>query len=354
MRFTADLLKTSAPGLARLATEALLVRLDAPDRFGANAHAVWREHLASRIEELRLAIGRGQPGLFTDQVGWTRATLTSRGFPESDLQLSLKCLRDVLHDELPAEAAPPALQCLDATLDGWDRLPAIEASTLSADTPNGKLAARFVLALLEGDRRRAGELVTAAIRAGDLSARDAILEVCLPAERELGRMWQLDEITVAEEHFISATVSALIPRIVALAPPTQECGKTVLAATLEGDPHDIGMQAVSALYEMDGWRLVSLGSGLPVDDLVWSVDAFEADLVLLSAALVRHVDAVVTAVASLRARPGVEGGAARAIPVLVGGPAFAWHPDLWRETGANAFAASGHEAVSVGRQLVGL
>ncbi|MHC4846427.1 MAG: cobalamin B12-binding domain-containing protein [Planctomycetota bacterium] len=347
-------MKTSTPGLARLAAESLLSRLDAPERFGADAQSIWRDHLASRIEDLSLAIGRGQPGLFTDQTGWTRATLASRGFPEADLRQSLQCLRDVLHDELPADAAAPALRCLDDTLAGWDALPGVDASTLSADTPNGKLAARFVLALLEGDRRRACDLVTDAIRAGEVSTRDAILEVCLPAERELGRMWQLDEITVAEEHFISSTVVSLVARIVALAPPVAELGKTVVAATLENDAHDIGMQAVCALYEMDGWRLVSLGSGLPVDDLVWSVDAFGADLVLLSAALVRHVDALGAAVARVRARPGADGAAARAVPVLVGGPAFAWNQDLWKETGADAFAADARSAVSVGRELVGL
>ena len=86
-------------------------------------------------------------------------------------------------------------------------------------------------------------------------------------------MWQLDEITIAEEHFVSNTVVALIARIVALAPPAAENGRTVVAATLEGDPHDIGMQAVCALFEMDGWRLVPLGSGLPVDDLVREMEA---------------------------------------------------------------------------------
>ena len=44
----------------------------------------------------------------------------------------------------------------------------------------------------------------------------------------------------------------------------------------------------------------------------------------------------------------------KAIKILVGGLAFVETPDLWERVGADGYAPSAHEAVEVGRRLLGL
>jgi len=351
--FTSEILATSAVGLARLAADRVLPLLETPDRYGADPRPLWCDHLAGRIGDLSLAVADDRPDLFADQVGWAKVAFASRGVPAEDLRTSLRCLRDVLVDELPGEVSAASVPIVDGALRRWESLGASEPSALSGDTDAGRLAAGYVGALLEGDRRRACGLVLDAVRNGRLFARDAILEVCLPAERELGRMWHMDELTVAEEHFVSSTTVTLMSQLLAFAPDPEPNGRTVVSACLEGDDHDIGLRAVTDLYELDGWRAVFLGGALPLEDLVWAVKAFDADLVLLSATLAAQVRPVREAVARLRFR-GPEDEASNGVRILVGGPAFAGKPDLWSEVGADATATSAREAVSVGRRLVGL
>ena len=74
----------------------------------------------------------------------------------------------MLAGELPEPLAPAALRCLDAALAAYDQQPPGPATELSHDTVHGRLAAEFLLAALEGDRRRAAELVLA--RAGRATA----------------------------------------------------------------------------------------------------------------------------------------------------------------------------------------
>ncbi|MHC5212455.1 MAG: cobalamin B12-binding domain-containing protein [Planctomycetota bacterium] len=246
-----EILSVTAPGLARLAAERTVERIAGSDRYGPQPVDVWREHLVGRLEDLALVLSVKSGGQFAQQVGWARVTFASRGLPDADLRTSVECLREVLATELPEEAARPASDCLDDTLARWDTLGAPEPSALCVDDEAGRLAAGYVLALLEGDRQQACDLVLHAVREGRLTARDAVLAVCLPAQKELGRMWHLDEITVAEEHFVSATTVRLLSQIMALAPRVPRVGRTLVAATVVGNEHDIGLRAVCDLFEME-------------------------------------------------------------------------------------------------------
>lgn len=70
-------------------------------------------------------------------------------------------------------------------------------------------------ALLGGYRRAAGQLVFDAAERGE-PVCELYLHVFQPALREIGRLWQLNKIGVAQEHFCNAAtqivMSQLVPR----------------------------------------------------------------------------------------------------------------------------------------------
>jgi len=348
--FAAEILRTSAKGLASLASDRLLTQLADSSTYGDDPRSMWREHLAGRLADLSLALGDEWPAQFQRQVGWAKVAFAKRGAPESDLELSLRCLKDVIESELPQEIATPAATLLSSTIDSFDTLGEAEPSAVSTGSAVGELATRYMVALLEGDRRQACDLVLDTVRRGDLAVREAIVQICLPVQRELGRMWHVGDITIAEEHFVSATTVRLLSQLLALETPRESNGKTVLAATLDGDEHDIGLRAVSDLFELDGWRTVFLGRGLPVQDVVWAANAFKADLVMLSATLPSHVRPVRDVIARL----AFEAGDKPSVPVIVGGPVFMENPELGAEIGAAGTSLSARDAVADAARLLGL
>ncbi|MCB9898486.1 MAG: cobalamin B12-binding domain-containing protein [Planctomycetes bacterium] len=347
-RFAAEILSASSSGLARLAAERVVPALANPAAYGSDAFQSWRQHLAGRLADLSLALAENRGEWFAEQVGWAKVAFRSRGAPESDLLLSLRALRDVLASELPSGVGEASVTCLDDVITRFDRLGTSETPGLSTESGAGRLASQYVLALLEGDRRRACDLVLDAVRAGDITPQDAIVHVGLSAQRELGRMWHLDEVTIAEEHFVSATTVRLMEQVLGLATCAPSNGKTVLAAALDNDVHDIGLRAVTDLFELDGWRVIFLGAQMPVEDLLWASDAFKPDLVVLSATLGTHVRSVAEAIAQLRLRR------ADPPPVLVGGTAFLSEREAEDLVGADAVVMSAGEALPVARRLVGL
>jgi len=347
--FLARLLQQGGRALAAYAANELLEsRPEAKAGFGADPFSGWRNWLGGRLDELAAAVAAEQPGLFVAQVQWAKAVMAARGFSAEHLRAGLEALRSVLAGELPEEVRPLAADYLDRALEAFDQQPAELSARLLPDTPQRRLASQYLLALLEGDRRRASRLILEAADRGE-AVPELYLDVLLPAQEELGRMWLLGEINVAEEHFASATTKTVMAQLMPRATFRPGNGKTVLAAAVAGNQHDIGLQAVADFFEMDGWRTIQLGANVPIADLAQAVDFFEVDLLGLSASQSTQLEAVKETIEAVRA---AERG--RRVKVLVGGLAFAGTDGLPGRLGADGYAAHPAEAVGLGRRLVGI
>jgi MerR family transcriptional regulator, light-induced transcriptional regulator len=152
--FTAQLLKTGASGLAALATERLMQeRPTLAQRYAPNAKIKWRDNISARIGYLAAAVTTGKAEVFMHHTGWDKVAHASRGGAEAcaDLEASMHALRQTLSAELPAHASGPALTMLDRAIEHLVRAPTELASSLKAGTTTGRLAAEYLIAVLEGD-----------------------------------------------------------------------------------------------------------------------------------------------------------------------------------------------------------
>jgi len=345
----AKILKTGARALAGYAAGEMPPR----DPGAAEATAPlpfdgWHNVLTARIEELAVAISKGRPELFVEQVRWTRAALQARGISPGLLQARLEVLRRILVEQIPAELAPLATAYIDDALAKFDGEPAGLMSRLTAETPEQQLAAKYLVAILEGDRREASRLILNAAAEGR-SVCDLYLRVLQPAQEELGRMWSLDEINVAEEHFATTTTRWVMTQLHARAVCGHSNGKTLVAASVAGNQHDLGIQMVADLFEMDGWRVIQLGSNVPAKDLAQAVEFYQADLVALSISLAAQLPDLEGVISAVRTS-----GRGAAVKILVGGCGIEGIAARFKLAGVDGFASNAVEAVSQGNALVGL
>jgi methanogenic corrinoid protein MtbC1 len=341
--------RESAGALAAYAAHDLLgARPAAAAAYEPRPAAGWRGFLAKRLADLAAAAAAEAPALFVAQVGWARAGFAARGVPTDHLRAALDYLGQVLDRELPAAARPVAREYLSLAQDALERRTDEAEPGLAPDSPQGRLALAYVLALLEGDGRRAAGLLLDAARDG-WTVRDLYLEVLIPALRETGRMWLVGEICVAEEHFITATTASLVHRLLAAAPTAEPNGKTAVVAAVAGNRHDLAAQMLANLLEMEGWRVIRLGADVPVADVAMAVREFDADGLLLSASLATHMEALARTVRAVR-----DGAAGTGVKILVGGAAFGPAPTLADRLGADAYAAGIDEATAAAARLVGL
>lgn len=176
-----------------------------------------------------------------------------------------------------------------------------------------------------------------------MSVRCVYLEVLQPSLREVGRLWQANEMTVAEEHLATAITQMVMARIYSeTAGVTSLNGRTFIAACAAGERHEVGLRMVADLVESAGWDSLYLGATVPADDLVRLVGERAPDVLMLSASIAPHVPELRTTIQAVRATT-----ADRAPYILVGGRPFIDDADMAHRIGADASVRDAAEAVDL-------
>ena len=311
------------------------------ERFGAAGRTRCLEDANFHLQYLSHAIRLSTPALFTSYTQWAREMLESRHIAWRDLQRNLERLREEVALELSADEATIVRDYIDAALSAE---PVKTASFLGA-TSREPLARTYLTALLRTQRRAAAEIINAAVRDG-LSIRDLYLDVLQPAQREVGRLWQNNEISVAQEHYCTASTQWLMAQFYPQILATPRNGRTVVVACVGDELHEIGARMVADFFEMDGWDSVYVGANTPTKALVDLVCSERPNLVALGITMTYHLRTAATVIESLRSD-----SRCTAVKVIAGGYVFRHHHDLWRSLGVDGFADDAAQAVALGNEL---
>jgi methanogenic corrinoid protein MtbC1 len=331
---------------AAAAAELLENNAQMRERFGTSALDLWTQHLNQRVLELSAALAAGQVNLFVSRVTWSRTAMVARKVETSDLEASLNSLRAGIQPFLTGAAQQAAGKCIDSALATIAHTGAeTETSLLDAGLMAERVALRYIQAVVAGNAIPGMAIVLDAVDDG-LSVPDAILKILLPAQREVGRLWHMNEISVAEEHMVTMTTQRLMAVLASRARRAPDRGRTAIAAAVAGNIHEIGIRAIAYLLEFAGWRTIYLGPDVPKADIPAAIDCFEADVVLLSLALSSQLPALQRTIEEIRA---IQGDAVR---IMVGGNGLNGAPELWKELGADGYAETAEAALVVADELV--
>ena len=339
-RFAASLLRASCTGFA---ARAVAMTFEDPQVQGAAEFEAWQAHFRTLVMELAAAVEDGGPDHFAARVAWVREAFEARGLSTEILRVGLDNLDSVLGEALPTEAHGALGDALDSARREFEERG--DAAT-EPSAPDG-LVAEYLGCIDRGNGRDAIERVLAAVDEGRVSVRDAFERVLMPAMRYVGALWHRDKMSIAGEHFATQTTGRLLEALMARADVAATNGRSVLLSMAEGDAHDIGLRIVAAFFELDGWRVICLGSNVPSGELPSAIEMFDVDLVVIGATLNTHREAVARAVRQIRS-------AGRTVKVLVGGGAFQVGGQNGNAIDADGVVASVEQAVESGRRLVGL
>lgn len=293
-----------------------------------------------RLRYLAEAMGVERVRLFLDHIAWLKVAQTARNLPIAFLDGNLSSLAMELEASLPEGAAGLPVAYLAQARAHLQTCPSVLPSILEQEAPHIDLVRKYLLAVLETRADDAVKLILDSFESG-LSAADIYEHVIRPAQLEIGRMWQMAEIHVAEEHIASRVAERVIGALYEREPRAARHGKRIICATAGGELHDLGIRVVAQHLEWAGWDTVLLGASMPAHDLLLALGDFEADVIAISASSALQVSAVAGLLHVIR-----EQSDKPEVPVLVGGTPFAVVPDLWEVVGADAGATSARDAVA--------
>jgi MerR family transcriptional regulator, light-induced transcriptional regulator len=201
--------------------------------------------------------------------------------------------------------------------------------------------ADYLDAVRRGDRRRAMDVVVEAKAAGaDLA--QLYLDVFQPALRQIGQLWEQNDLTVAEEHLATAITQSIMARLYTEAPLPSESGRKLVAACAEYERHEIGLRMLCDFMDMEGWTTTFLGASVPTNSLARMVCENKPDVLAMSASLAPHIPQIRNTIRAVKDACGE-----RPPIVLVGGRVFHQTPELAYAIGADLTARDAREAVTL-------
>jgi methanogenic corrinoid protein MtbC1 len=209
------------------------------------------------------------------------------------------------------------------------------------------LQARYLAAQLSGDRREALRLLVDEGLLRGIALQDIHLKVIQPAQYEIGRLWQENRISVAQEHLATAISQLALSHLYRHLPRDPSNGKIVMVSCVEGELHEVGARMASDFLEMAGFDVRFLGANVPTSHLLHMLREQPPDLLALSVTMTYHLPALRTALDQVRAIfPHLR--------IAVGGLAFSWTPGLENDLNVSFHGRDARELVAAACRTLGV
>jgi MerR family transcriptional regulator, light-induced transcriptional regulator len=297
-------------------------------RYGDRGRQFCTADACFHMEFLAGAIEAGSPEAFADYARWMTRMLGARGIGAHTLDENFAQLEKHLAVELLPEDRGSVLSflalgreaCTKTIEPAPDKLPLGGGLDLTRQV--------FLSAILGGQRQAALNIVEEALRAGH-SHVDIYVNVFTEALHRVGELWELNKISVAQEHIATAitqyTIAAIYPRLI---PAAVQRGSMVVTG-VAGELHQIGANLVADAMEANGWTVRFLGTNLPHSSVLATIEEISADMLCISTTIVANLPSVVDLVRTVRSKLNE-----RAPKIVLGGAAYRVATQFAREIGA--------------------
>ncbi len=222
----------------------------------------------------------------------------------------------------------------------FDSLPSVAPVTNLSDHVED-----FVALLVEQEADVAVRYVDT-LRSEGTPLASLYLDLLTPAARRLGEMWEEDRLSFADVTIgVCRMHQVLLEYSRCFDAPEGPEVKTPSAfiAPVPGEQHTFGLFMVMEFLRRDGWTCFSATPANKREFLKYAV-AQRFDMIGLSVSADRNLEDARRLIGELKRN-------SRAV-IVVGGRCFLEHPELVDETGADAMAKDGRDAVRIAKRLV--
>ncbi|MGI9862280.1 corrinoid protein [Moorella naiadis] len=211
---------------------------------------------------------------------------------------------------------------------------------------NDVLLEKLRVAVASGDREGAAGAAQDALASG-MDPVDIFENYLVPVMDEVGEKFGRLEIFLPDL-MMAADVAKAVKQVIepaikgrAISGDERAC---IVIGTVMGDVHDIGKNMVSLLLEVNGFRVVDLGTNVPVFDFIKAAEKEQAQIIAMSSLLTTSMPYMAELIKALE-----ETGKRQNWKVVVGGGPVS--PGWADSIGADGYGKDAREAIEICRRL---
>ena len=305
---------------------------DLLDKYGETGRIRSMEDVNFHLSYLAAAMKVSSLSLFLKYVEWLVIFFKSIQFPVAHVARNFQIIRQVLRKELPFDKTIP-LEFLDQGEAKLSQFIPIPDSYIKTGGSYTDLAGQYLNYILLKQRDNARQLILNRVESGT-EIRELYFNIFEPVQKEIGILWQLGKITVADEHYATAVTQLIISELYnyIFQGKNRKKGKFA-AACMQGELHEIGLRMITDLCEIDGWDTYYLGTNTPAQSIVKFIESSRIDILGLSVSLTPNLIHLEELINMVRNNPDLSH-----VKIIVGGFPFSIEPDLFKKVGADGSA----------------
>jgi methanogenic corrinoid protein MtbC1 len=160
---------------------------------------------------------------------------------------------------------------------------------------------------------------------------DIYVHVFAESLHRVGELWELNKISVAQEHMATSITQYAVAMIYQRLVPATEHRGSMIVTGVSGELHQIGANLVADAMEAHGWTVRFLGTNLPHSSVLATVEESSADVLCISTTIVANLPSVLELVEIVRGKLDK-----RAPKIVLGGAAYLLTRRFAQEVGATA------------------
>jgi MerR family transcriptional regulator, light-induced transcriptional regulator len=337
-------LKLTLPAI--ILADQFAIRPDMERSYSEHQKDNFQKDIAWILSFLAESVRAGEPVLFEEFTSWLKTFLTSVRVPMKDVAESI----DLLRNRINSACSPEENKMINQIIDKAKTILLSEQMKLSIpamENDLSRLAQNYLENLLLGNRSQALLLILDEVRAGK-PIKDIYMEVFQPVQYEIGRLWQTNKISVAQEHFCTGATQLAMSQLYPYLFTGEKKLRKMVTTCVSGELHEIGARMVTDFFEMHGWDTYYLGANMPVGGIMSFISNIKPQLLAVSATMTFHISAVEEMIKLIRSSPDIDPG----LKIIVGGYPFRVAGNLWENLGADGFAVNAMDAVGLADKIL--
>lgn len=336
-------LKSTLPAI--ILADHFVMRPDMAKKYTEHQKFNFQKDVAWILSFLSEAVWAKQPVLFEEFVSWLKTFLTSVKVPMKDVAESMELIKKRINAVCTAGENeiinPILLKAVEILLTEDEKI-----SLPAMDNHLSAMAQTYLDYLLKGDRNNALSLVLDEVKTG-VPVKEMYLQIFQPVQYEIGRLWQTNKISVAQEHYCTGATQLVMSQLYPYLFTGERKDRKMVTTCVSGELHEMGARMVTDFFEMQGWDTYYLGANMPIEGVINFLSETKPQCLAISATMTFHVSAVEEMIKKIKSSPDVSSD----LKIIVGGYPFKVAEGLWKNIGANGFAPNADEAVQLADRL---
>ncbi|MEO0258220.1 MAG: cobalamin-dependent protein [candidate division WOR-3 bacterium] len=324
------------------------------NKYNVKLNSVHREvcltDIVYHISFFSNAIFLNSPPILISYIEWLKVLFDKIGVPIKQVVMVFELLEVEAKKLIPEEKHERLENFINIALEELGKPVRREPeSFLKEDSPFYHEAKLYLSNLLDGKREEAIRVIYGICERG-VSLRDIYLKVFEPVLKEVGRLWQMRQITVVHEHYATAVTQFVMSLLYEKFLTSYERKGTrpvFVGSTTKGEKHSIGLRMVTDLLDLEGFNTYYIGSEIHEDDFIRFVEEVNPQIIGIGVTLGFNLKNLVSLLEKLRVYRS-----SRGIKIICGGYPFITAEDLGRMLDIDGYATNAGQAVELARNLI--